>query len=77
MVKILKCHYEKLGSEMDIQSFDDSWKEEVARSMKLFGSRSFHNSQYNRILDQTISLAEIKTELKLLKIINFLAQMGL
>ena len=28
-VKILKSHHEKLGSELDTQSFDNSWKEEV------------------------------------------------
>ena len=66
-VKILKSHYEKLGSELDIQSFDDSWKEEVARSVKLFEVRSFHNSQYNRILDQTITLAEINNVVKAIK----------
>ena len=28
-VKILKPHYRKLGSELDANSFNDSWKEEV------------------------------------------------
>ena len=32
-VKILKSHYEKLGSKLDTQSFDDSWKEEVSNSV--------------------------------------------
>ena len=28
--KILKFHYEKLGSELDMESFDESWKEKVS-----------------------------------------------
>ena len=27
-IKILKSYYEKLGSVLDMKSFDDSWKEE-------------------------------------------------
>ena len=76
-VKILKSHHEKLGSELHTQSFDDSWKEEVPRSLKLFESRSFDKSQYNRILDQTITLAKIKYVVNAIKIINLLAHMGL
>ena len=72
--KILNSHYEKLDLVLDIQSFDDSWKEEVARSVKLFESRSFHNSQYNRILNQTITLGEIKNVVKAIKIRNILVR---
>ena len=36
-------------------------------SEPFFESRSFHNSQYNRILDQRITLAEIKNLVKATK----------
>ena len=32
-VRILKSHYKKLGSELDVKSFDESWKEEVSSSV--------------------------------------------
>ena len=66
-VKILKSHYEKLGSELDMQSFDDSWKEEVSNSVKLFESISFQDSHSSGILDQTITLAEVKYVVKAIK----------
>ena len=28
-IKIPKSHYKKLGTELDVKSFDDPWKEEV------------------------------------------------
>ena len=38
--------YEKLGSELDIHSFDDSWTEEVTGSVKLFESTVADNESY-------------------------------
>ena len=66
-VKILKSHYEKLGSELDMKSFDDSWKEEVSNSVKLFETMSFQDSDSNRILDQPITLAEVNYVVKAIK----------
>ena len=43
-VTILKSHYEKLGSGLDKQSFEDSWKEEVTTSIKNFQAMSFLDS---------------------------------
>ena len=39
-VKILKSYYEKLGSELDMKSFDDSWKDKVSKSVKVFETMS-------------------------------------
>ena len=57
-VKILKLHYEKLGSELDMKSFDDSWKEEVSNSVKYFEMMSFQDLVSNGILDQQITLPD-------------------
>ena len=66
-VKILKAHYEKLGSELGTHSFDDSWKEEVSNSVKLFEAMSFCDSHFNGMLDQTITLAEVSHVVKAIK----------
>ena len=58
-VKILKSHYRKLGTELDVKSFDDSWKEEVSNSVKDFEAMSFRDSHSNGVLDQPITLAEV------------------
>ena len=58
-VKILKAHYENLGPELGTNSFDDSWKEEVSNSLKLYEAMSFCDSHFNGMLDQTITLAEV------------------
>ena len=42
-VKILKSHYKKLGSELDVKSFDESWKDEVSSSVKSFEAMSFQD----------------------------------
>ena len=48
-VKILKSHYKKLGSELDVKSFDDSWKEEVSSSVKNFEAMHvFSRSTFKR-----------------------------
>ena len=41
MVKTIKSPYEKLGSELDMKSFEDSWKEEVSNSVTLFETMYF------------------------------------
>ena len=51
-VQVLKLHYMKLGSELDVKSFNDSLKVEVANSVKLFETMSFEDSHYNGMLDQ-------------------------
>ena len=66
-VKILEAHYEKLGSELGTHSFDDSWKEEVSNSVKLFEAMSFCDSHFNGMLDQTITLAEVSHVVKAIK----------
>ena len=71
-VKILKSHYTKLGTELDVKSFDDSWKEEVSNSVKDFEARSFRDSHSNGVLDQPITLAEVSHVVKAIKIINLL-----
>ena len=50
-VKILESHYEKSGSELDMKSFDDSWKRKVSNSVNLFETMYFRNSDSNGILD--------------------------
>ena len=35
-LKILKARYEKLGSQLNIKPFDDSWKEEASNSVKCY-----------------------------------------
>ena len=35
-VKILESQYEKLGSELDMKSSDNWWKEELCNSVRLF-----------------------------------------
>ena len=35
-VNILKSHHEKLGSELDMKSFDGSWTEKVSNSLNIF-----------------------------------------
>ena len=66
-VKILKTHYEKLGSELDAKSFDDSWKEKVSNSIKHFESMSFLDSHSNGMMDQPITLAEVSCVVKAIK----------
>ena len=66
-VKILKSHYKKLGTELDVKSFDDSWKEEVSNSVKNFEALSFQDSHSNGILDQPITLAEVSHVVKAIK----------
>ena len=46
--------------------FDDSWKEEVSNSVKLFRAMAFHNSHSNGIVDQTITLAEVSLVVKVM-----------
>ena len=53
----------KLGSELYTESFDESCKESVARSLKLSEVRCFPNSQSNR--DHPITLTEIINVVKL------------
>ena len=66
-VKILKSHYTKLGTELDVKSFDESGKEEVSNSVKDFEAMSFRDTQSNGILDQPIALAEVSHVVKLIK----------
>ena len=56
-----------LGSKLDMQSFDDSSKEKVSNSVKHFETMSFHDSHSSRMLDQTITLAEVSHVLKTTK----------
>ena len=71
-VKILKSHSEELGSVLDMQSFNDAWKEEVSNSMKLFEAMSFHDSNSHGILDQPITLAEVNHVFKVITVTNLL-----
>ena len=66
-VKILKSHCRKLGTELDVKSFDDSWKEEVSNSVKDFEAMSFRDTQSNGVLDQPITLAEVSHVVKSIK----------
>ena len=66
-VKILKSHYKKLGTELNVKSFDESWKEEVSSSVKNFEAMSFRDSQSNGMLDQPITLAEVSHVVKAIK----------
>ena len=66
-VKILKSHYRKLGTELDVKTFDDSWKEEVSNSVKDFEAMSFRDSHSNGVLDQPITLAEVSHVVKAIK----------
>ena len=66
-VKILKTHYEKLGSELHMKSFDDSWKEKVSNSVKLFEALSFKDSDSNGILDHPITFVEDNYVVKAIK----------
>ena len=66
-VKILKSHYKKLGSELDVKSFDDSWKEEVSSSVKNFEAMSFQDPHSNGMMDQPITLAEVSHVVKAIK----------
>ena len=66
-VKILISHIEKLASELDMKSFDDSWKEEVSNSVKLFETMSFKDSDSNVIPELAITLAEVNYAVKALK----------
>ena len=56
--------------------FDDSSKEEVSNSAKLFESMSFSDSHFSGILDQLI-LAEVSYPVLAIIIINLLDQMVL
>ena len=66
-VKILKSHYTKLGTELDMKSFDDSWKEEASNSVKDFEAMSFRYPHSNGVLDQPITLAEASQVVKAFK----------
>ena len=66
-VKILKSHNEKLGSELDMKSFDDSWKEKISNSVKHFKTKSFQDSDSNGTLDQPITLADVNYVVKAIK----------
>ena len=66
-VKILKSHYRKLGTELDVKSFDDSWKEEVSNSVKDFEAMSFRDSHSNGGLGEPITLAEVSHVVKAIK----------
>ena len=63
-VKILKSHYEKLGSDLDMKSLDHSWKEEVPNSVKLFETMIFTNLDSNGMLDQPKTLVEVNYVVK-------------
>ena len=52
-------HYEKLGSELDMKSFDHSQKKEVSKSVKLYEKMSFQDSNSKGILDLPVTLAEV------------------
>ena len=45
-VIILKSHCMKLGTELDVKSFDDSWKEEVSNSVKDLETMSFRDPTF-------------------------------
>ena len=66
-VKVLKSHYRKLGTELDVKSVDDSWKAEVSNSVKDFEPMSFQDSHSNGVLDQPITLAEVSHVVKAIK----------
>ena len=57
----------KLGSEVDVKSFDNPWKVEVSNSAKLFETMSHQDSYSNGILDQPITLAEVSHVVKAIK----------
>ena len=48
-----------MGIELDVKSFDESWKEEVPNSIKDSEAMSFQDSHSNGMLDQPITLAEV------------------
>ena len=54
-VKILQSHYKKLGSELDVKSFIESWKEEVSRSVKNFEAMPFRDSHSNGMLEEPMT----------------------
>ena len=60
-----------------MKSFDESWKEEVSSSVKNFEAMSFRDSQSNGMLDQPITLAEVRHEVKAIKNNTLLDQMAL
>ena len=66
-VKILKSHYKNLGSELDVKSFNESWKEEVSSSVKDFEAMFLQNSHSNGMLDQPITLPEVSHVVKTIK----------
>ena len=66
-VKILESHYEKLGSELDMKLFGDSWKEKVSNSGNLLETMSFQDSDFNEIHNQPITLAEVNYVVKVIK----------
>ena len=76
-VKILKSHYMKLGSELDIQSFDDLWKVEVSNSAKMFETMSFQDSHSNGMLVQSTTLAEVSHVVMVIKTTKLQDQMVL
>ena len=71
-VKILKPHNKILGSELEVKSFDESWKKEVSSSVKNFEAMSFQDPHSNGMLDQPITMAEIRHVIKPSKTTNLL-----
>ena len=63
-LKSLKSQYEQLGSELHMQSFDDTWKKEVCDLVKPFEAMYFLDSHFNGMLDQIITQAEVSNVVK-------------
>ena len=57
----------KLGSELDVKSFDVSWKEEVSNLVEHFETMPFQDSYFNGTLDHPITLVEISHVVKAIK----------
>ena len=66
-LKILKSHNEKLGSELHNKTFNDSWKDEVCKSIKSFENLSLENSHFTEMLDQKITTAEVSHAIRTIK----------
>ena len=50
-IKVPKSYYRKLGTELDLKSFDGAWKEEVSNSVKDYEAMSLRDSHSNGMLD--------------------------
>ena len=57
-VKIFKPHNKRVGSELDVKSFDESWTEEVSSLVKNFEATFFQDPHSNGMLGQPITFAE-------------------